>query len=206
LSAFNKKTDKSCLMTAIGYARVSTEDQDTALQLDALRKAGCEKLFEDKASGVKTDRPGLTEAIRYAREGDTLTVWKLDRLGRSMKHLIDIITELEAKGVGFRSITENIDTTTPGGRLVFHLFGALAQFERDLIRERTRAGLQAAEERGRRGGRQAVVTPEKLAKARQHIAAGLNVREAAARVKIGKTALYQALKAQKSTASTLKPT
>lgn len=99
-------------MTAIGYARVSTGDQDTALQVDALRKAGCEKLFEDKASGVKTDRPGLTDAIRYARDGDTLTVWKLDRLGRSMKHLIEIVTELEAKGVGFRSLTENIDTTT----------------------------------------------------------------------------------------------
>jgi DNA invertase Pin-like site-specific DNA recombinase len=197
-----KRTNR--LMTTIGYARVSTGDQHTALQLDALRKAGCEKLFEDKASGVKTDRPGLAEAVRYARDGDTLTVWKLDRLGRSMKHLIEIVTELESKGVGFRSITENIDTTTPGGRLVFHLFGALAQFERDLIRERTRAGLQAAEERGRRGGRQAVVTPEKLAKARQHLAAGLNVREAAARVKIGKTALYQALKAEKSAAPTVK--
>ncbi|KAA3518263.1 recombinase family protein [Agrobacterium vitis] len=193
-------------MTAIGYARVSTGDQDTALQLDALRKAGCERLFEDKASGTKTDRLGLAEAIRYVRDGDTLTVWKLDRLGRLMKHLIEIITELEAKGVGFRSITENIDTTTSGGRLVFHLFGALAQFERDLIRERTRAGLQAAEERGRRGGRQVVVTPDKLAKARQHLAAGLNVREAAARVKIGKTALYEALKAEKATTSTVKPT
>ncbi|WP_425294148.1 recombinase family protein [Mesorhizobium delmotii] len=117
------------------------------MQLDALRKAGCEMLFEDNASGVKTDRPGLAEAIRYVRDGDTLTIWKLGRLGRSMKHLIDIITELEAKGVGFRSITENIDTATSGGRLVFHLFGALAQFERDLIREITRAGLQAAEER-----------------------------------------------------------
>lgn len=196
LSALNEKTDKSPLMTDIGYARVSTGDQDTALQLDALKKAGCEKLFEDKASGMKTDRPGLADAIRYARDGDTLTVWKLDRLGRSMKHLIEIITELEVKGVGFRSITENIDTTTSGGRLVFHLFGALAQFERDLIRERTKAGLQAAEQRGRRGGRQAVVTPEKLTKARQHLAAGLNVREAAARVKIGKTALYNALKSE----------
>ncbi|WP_168598908.1 recombinase family protein [Rhizobium sp. SG570] len=191
-------------MTAIGYARVSTGDEDTALQLDALRTAGCERLFEDKASGVRTDRPGLTEAIRYARDGDTLTVWKLDRLGRSMKHLIEIVTELEAKGVGFRSITENIDTTTSGGRPVFHLFGAMAQFERDLIRERTRAGLQAAEERGRRGGRQAVATPEKLAKARQHLASGLNVRETAARVKIGKTALYHALKAEKSGVSKVK--
>lgn len=119
-----------------------------------------------------------------------------------MKHLIEVITELDAKGVGFRSLTENIDTTTPGSRLVFHLFGAPAQFERDLIRERTRAGLLAAEGRGRRGGRQAVVTPDKLAKARQHMAAGLNVREAAARVKVGKTALYAALKAEKSGANT----
>lgn len=188
-------------MTSIGYTRVSTGDQDNALQLDALRKAGCEKFFEDRASGVKTDRPGLAEAIRYARDGDTLTVWKLDRLGRSMKHLIEIITELEARNVGFRSLTENIDTTTSGGRLVFHLFGALAQFERDLIRERTRAGLQAARDRDRRGGRQPVVTPEKLAKAQQHIAAGLNVREAAARVKIGKSALYAALKAEKADVS-----
>lgn len=193
---FNGKSDKSHLMTDIGYARVSTGDQGTALQLDTLKKAGCEKLFEDKASGVETGRPGLTKAIRYAREGDTLTVWKLDRLGRSMKHLIESITELEAKGIGFRSIAENIDTTTSGGRLVFHLFGALAQFERDLIRERTKAGLQAAEQRGRRGGRQAVVTPEKLTKVRQHLAAGLNVSEAAARVKIGMTALYNALKSE----------
>jgi len=205
LSDFNEKADKSYLVTSIGYARVSTGDQDTALQLDALRKAGCEKLLEDKASGVKTDRPGLTEAARYARDGDTLTVWKLDRLGRSMKHLLEIVTELESKGVGFRSITENTDTTTSGGRLIFHLFEALAQFERDLIRERTHAGLQAAEERDRRGGRQAVVAPEKLVKARQHLASGLNVREAAARVKIGKTALYEALKAEKSAASTVKP-
>jgi DNA invertase Pin-like site-specific DNA recombinase len=144
--------------------------------------------------------------MRYLRDGDTLVVWKLDRLGRSMSHLIDVIADLDASGIGFRSITENIDTTTSGGRLVFHLFSALAQFERDLIRERTRAGLRAAEERGRRGGRQAVVTPEKLAKARQHLAAGLNVREAAARVKVGKTALYEALKAEKAVTSSVRLT
>ncbi|MGO6944712.1 recombinase family protein [Rhizobium johnstonii] len=181
-------------MATIGYARVSTGEQETALQRDALNAAGCAKIFEDHASGVKVDRPGLAEAVAYARDGDTLTVWKLDRLGRSMKHLIEIVTELEGKGVGFRSLTENIDTTTPGGRLVFHLFGALAQFERDLIRERTRAGLKAADDRGRRGGRQPVVSVEKLAKARHFIANGLNVREAAIRLKIGKTALYEALK------------
>lgn len=193
-------------MSLIGYARVSTGDQDTALQIDALQRAGCKRTFEDRASGSKTDRPGLAEAMRYLRDGDTLVVWKLDRLGRSMSHLIDVIADLDASGIGFRSITENIDTTTSGGRLVFHLFSALAQFERDLIRERTRAGLRAAEERGRRGGRQAVVTPEKLAKARQHLAAGLNVREAAARVKVGKTALYEALKAEKAVTSSVRLT
>ena len=177
--------------------RVSTSDQDTALQKDALIKAGCEKLFEDHASGVKTDRPGLAEALSFLRENDTLIVWKLDRLGRSMKHLIEIITNLETRGIGFHSLTENIDTTTSGGRLVFHIFGGLAQFERDLIKERTKAGLQAARDRGRIGGRKLVVTEDKLMKARQHIASGLNVREAAARIKVGKTALYEALKVNK---------
>lgn len=188
---------KGVKMAAIGYARVSTSEQETALQLDALNSAGCAKIFEDHASGVKADRSGLAEAVAYARDGDTLTVWRLDRLGRSMKHLIEVVTELEGKGVGFRSLTENIDTTTPGGRLVFHLFGALAQFERDLIRERTRAGLKAAADRGRRGGRQPVVSQDKLNKARQLIRTGLNVREAATRLKIGKTALYEALKTTK---------
>lgn len=178
----------------IGYARVSTEDQEVFLQTDALEKAGCTKLFQDCASGARSDRPGLVEALQFVREGDTLVVWKLDRLGRSMPHLIEIIAQLEKRGVGFRSLTENIDTTTPGGRLVFHLFGALAQFERDLIRERTIAGLKAARDRGRVGGRRSVITDEKLVRARQLIASGLNVREAAARIKVGKTTLYKALK------------
>ena len=131
-------------MAAIGYARVSTADQDPALQLDALAAAGCTKVFEDRASGARADRPGLRAALDYAREGDVLVAWKLDRLGRSLPHLIDTVAALEGRGVGFRSLTEAIDTTTPGGRLVFHLFAALGQFERDLIRERTRAGLVAA--------------------------------------------------------------
>jgi len=135
-------------MAAIGYARVSTTDQDLALQLDALAKAGCARIFEDKASGAKADRPGLAAALGFVREGDTLTVWKLDRLGRSLPHLIETVNALEARGVSFCSVTESIDTTTPGGRLVFHIFGALGQFERDLIRERTRAGLDAAAARG----------------------------------------------------------
>ena len=180
-------------MALIGYARVSTVEQDTALQVDALRKAGCERIFEDTASGAKTDRPGLADALAYLRDGDVLAVWRLDRLGRSLPHLIETIGALEARGVGFRSLTEAIDTTTPGGRLIFHVVGALGQFERDLIRERTRAGLTAAAARGRKGGRKPVVTAEKLQRAREHIANGLNVREVATRLKVSKTALYAAL-------------
>ena len=180
-------------MALIGYARVSTAEQDTALQVDALRKAGCERVFEDTASGAKADRPGLADALAYLRDGDVLAVWRLDRLGRSLPHLIETIAALEARGVGFRSLTEAIDTTTPGGRLIFHVFGALGQFERDLIRERTKAGLTAAAARGRKGGRKPVVTADKLQRARQHMADGLNVREAAARLKVSKTALYAAL-------------
>ena len=180
-------------MALIGYARVSTADQNLRLQHDALAAVGCETVFEDRASGSKAERPGLADALAYGRRGDALVVWKLDRLGRSMAHLIETVRGLDAKGVGFRSLTEGVDTTTPGGTLVFHLFGALAQFERDLIRERTNAGLKAAEARGRKGGRKPVVTPDKLARAHVHLAGGLTVREAAARVKVGKTALYKAL-------------
>lgn len=181
-------------MALIGYARVSTADQNPALQLDALTAAGCERLFEDRVSGATTERPSLTEAVTYARKGDVFVVWKLDRLGRSLAHLIETVRVLDGKGVGFRSLTEGMDTTTPGGTLLFHMFGALAQFERDLISERTRAGLCAAEARGRKGGRKPKVTPDKLERARAHLAAGLNVREAAGRVKVGKTALYNALR------------
>jgi DNA invertase Pin-like site-specific DNA recombinase len=185
-------------MALIGYARVSTAEQDTALQTDALRKAGCDKIFEDTVSGAKADRPGLAAALAYVREGDALVVWRLDRLGRSLPHLIETVGALEARGVGFRSLTEAIDTTTSGGRLIFHVFGALGQFERDLIRERTKAGLTAAAARGRKGGRKPVVTADKLQRAREHIANGLNVREAAARLKVGKTVLYAALQAASS--------
>src|SRR5574343_840870 len=180
-------------MALIGYARVSTAEQDTALQTDALRNAGCERVFEDTASGAKADRPGLADALAYLRDGDVLVVWRLDRLGRSLPHLIETVGKLEARGVGFRSLTENIDTTTPGGRLIFHVFGALGQFERDLIRERTKAGLTAAAARGRKGGRKPVVTADKLQRAQEHIANGRNVREAATRRKVSKTALYAAL-------------
>lgn len=182
-------------MTLVGYARVSTLEQTSALQRDALAAAGCAMVFEDQASGARADRPGLREAILYLRPGDVLVVWKLDRLGRSLVHLIETVGAIEARGAGLRSLTEAIDTTTPGGRLIFHLFGALGQFERDLIRERTRAGLAAAAARGRRGGRIPVVTPDKLARARLLLAKGLTVREAAARLRVGKTALYAALAA-----------
>lgn len=181
-------------MSLIGYARVSTDEQTTALQTDALYKVGCKRVFEDVVSGAKADRYGLSSALDYVRDGDTLVVWRLDRLGRSLAHLIEVINELESRGVGFRSITESIDTTTSGGRLIFHVFGALSQFERDLIRERTMAGLVAAASRGRKGGRKPVVTKEKLKRAKEYIAYGLTVREAAARVKVSKTSLYEALR------------
>ncbi len=150
----------------IGYARVSTHEQTLNLQQDALEKIGCNKIFTDTASGAKTERKGLLEAIVYVREGDTLVVWRLDRLGRSLKHLIETITELNNRNIGFKSIQENIDTTTSGGKLIFHIFGALAEFERDIIKERTNAGLQAARARGRLGGRpkaKTLDTPKKKA-------------------------------------------
>ena len=146
----------------IGYARVSTDDQDLALQEDALKQAGCAKIFQDKVSGAKVQRPGLTEALEYLRQGDTLVVWRLDRLGRSLKHLIDTVAWLEERDIGLISLQESIDTTTSGGRLVFHLFGALSEFERNLIRERTQAGLKAARARGRKGGRPKALDPRKL--------------------------------------------
>src|SRR5919199_1111952 len=135
----------------IGYARVSTDDQTLDLQRDALTKAGCDRILTDTMSGATADRPGLTQSLAYARPGDTLVVWRLDRLGRSLRHLIETVTGLEQRGIGFKSLTEAIDTTSPGGKLVFHLFGALAEFERDLLRARTQAGLTAARARGRRG-------------------------------------------------------
>ncbi len=147
----------------VGYARISTQDQDLSLQIDALKQAGCEKIFRDQASGAKAARPGLQEALDYLRLGDTLVVWRLDRLGRSLKHLIETVMLLEERGISFRSLRESIDTTTSSGRLVFHLFGALAEFERDLIRERTQAGLQAARARGRKGGRPKSLSEHKTA-------------------------------------------
>src|SRR5512147_597922 len=148
-------------MMFVGYARVSTQDQTLDLQKDALEKIGCTRIFTDTASGAKAERVGLEEALGYVREGDILVVWRLDRLGRSLKHLIETITKLANRGIGFKSITEAIDTTTSGGKLIFHIFGALAEFERDIIQERTQAGLNAARARGRNGGRPKALTPKK---------------------------------------------
>lgn len=145
----------------IGYARVSTLEQNLDMQRDALRVAGCGKIIEDTASGVRMQRNGLEQVRELLRAGDVLVVWRLDRLGRSLKQLIELMAELEEQGIGFQSITESIDTTTPGGKLVFHIFGALAEFERNLIRERTRAGLEAARARGRKGGRPKALSEKK---------------------------------------------
>src|SRR5215217_2006399 len=149
----------------IGYARVSTTEQNLDLQTDALNRAGCEKLFTDKAGGACAERPGLDQALAHLRKGDTLVVWKLDRLGRSIRHLIETVGQIEEEKIGFRSLQESIDTTTSGGKLVFHVFAALAEFERDLIRERTRAGLDAARARGKRGGRRPKLDDKKRAQA-----------------------------------------
>ena len=150
----------------VGYARVSTQDQNPDLQLDALRQAGCERIYTEKASGAQRDRPQLAAALAYMRDGDTLVVWKLDRLARSLKQLIETVGGLEQQGIGFRSLTEAIDTTSPSGKLVFHIFGGLAEFERSLIQERTRAGLESARARGRLGGRPPALTAEDLQQAR----------------------------------------
>ncbi|MDX9708505.1 MAG: recombinase family protein [Trichloromonas sp.] len=149
----------------IGYARVSTQDQDPQLQLDALAQAGCEDIFSEKQSGASKERPVLNQCLRHLRKGDTLVVWRLDRLGRSLKDLVEIIATLEGREVGFHSIKENIDTTNAGGRLVFHIFGALAEFEHALIRERTKAGLDAARARGRVGGRKPSLSKADIKKA-----------------------------------------
>lgn len=190
----DSKTLDIGITTLIGYARVSTSDQSVTMQVDALEKAGCVRVFTDVASGAKASRPGLDEALSYLREGDTLVVWKIDRLGRSLSHLVQTVDALRDRGVSFRSLNDaGIDTTTRNGKLLFNLFGTLAEFERDLIRERTKAGIESAAARGRHGGRRPVITPAKLAKAQQLMSKGLTVREAAAAIKVGKTALYGAL-------------
>ena len=179
----------------IGYARVSTQDQTLALQQDALTKVGCEKIYIDTASGAKAERKGLEEALSYVREGDILVVWKLDRLGRSLPHLIETIKTLEKRKIGFKSLTENIDTTTSGGKLVFHIFGALAEFERDIIRERTQAGLLAARSRGRKGGRPKSLTGKKIAMAKALYAdKNHSIRDICKTLNISRATFYRYIK------------
>jgi DNA invertase Pin-like site-specific DNA recombinase len=183
----------------IGYARVSTLDQNLASQQDALKEAGCEKIFIEQMSGAVADRPALRDALEYARSGDTIIVWKLDRLARSMKQLIETIEGLRVRGIGFRSLTEALDTTTPQGVLVFHLFSALAEFERALIRERTRAGLRAAKRMGRTGGRPAKLLEDDLDVARTLLAnPDITVAEVADRLGVSPATLYRYLPAART--------
>jgi DNA invertase Pin-like site-specific DNA recombinase len=179
----------------IGYARVSTADQNLSLQMDELARAGCEKIFTDKASGAKSDRAGLAEALAYAREGDSLVVWKLDRLGRSMKGLVDLAATLEGRKVDLRSLTDGIDTKGAAGRFFFNVMAALAVMERELILERTNAGLAAARRAGRVGGRKPSMTPAKLEAARQLLGAGKAPKEVAGIVGVSVPTLYRHLPA-----------
>ena len=183
----------------IGYARVSTQDQSPDLQLEALRAADCKRIFEEKASGAQRDRPQLTAAIEYVRSGDTLIVWRLDRLARSLKQLIETVEALEEKGIGFRSLTEHIDTTTSGGRLIFHIFGALAEFERSIIRDRTVAGLDAARARGRVGGRPRSLSEDDIAAARAMLAdPSITTKEVAKRLGVSVSTLYKHIPAARA--------
>jgi len=184
----------------IGYVRVSKHEQPVRLKIDTLKEAGCEKWFIDKVTGTKAERKGLNEALAYARPGDTFIVWKLDRAGRSLKHLIELLNSLDQHQIGFRSLTEQIDTTTPGGKLIFHLMGALAEFERDLIRERTNAGLAAARARGRVGGRpRKLKTSGKVLLARQMFAdQSHSIPEICAALGISRATLYRYVKKPES--------
>lgn len=180
----------------IGYARISTDDQSFALQVDALQAAGCERVFQDRGSGAKSDRAGLKEAVAACTSGDVLTVWKLDRLGRSLPDLVELVEALKARGVGLKVLTgagASIDTTRAEGRLIFGIFAALAEFERELIRERTKAGMQAAKRRGRHVGRPRKLTPHQLAHARALIEGGTEKAEVAALLGVGKATLRRAL-------------
>jgi DNA invertase Pin-like site-specific DNA recombinase len=175
----------------IGYARVSTQDQNLDLQADALIKAGCQKVFDDKISGSRAQRPGLTKALEVLREGDTLVVWKLDRLGRSVKNLVDLVGELHKQGIQFKSLTDAIDTGTPSGRFFFHVMASLAEMERELTVERTRAGLEIARQSGRLGGRKRQMTDSKIESAKQLLANGVPPREVATNLGVSVPTLYR---------------
>jgi DNA invertase Pin-like site-specific DNA recombinase len=179
----------------VGYARVSTDDQHLELQLGALKRAGCKRVFTDTASGAHADRPGLREALSHLREGDTLVVWRLDRLGRTVKGLVDLVNELEAQRTHFKSLTDSIDTTTPAGRFFFHVMASLAQMERELLVERTRAGLAAAKRQGRVGGRKRRMTESKVLAAKKLLASGTPPREVAHSLGVSVPTLYRWLPA-----------
>lgn len=189
----------------IGYARVSTQDQNLELQKDALEKSGCVKIFTDIASGVKTKRNGLEEALAYLREEDILVVWKLDRLGRSLKHLIEVVNALSERNIGFQSLQEDIDTTTSGGKLIFHIFASLAEFERDIIRERTNAGLKAARARGRVGGRPKVMDSKKISMAKTlHNDTNNSINDICKTLNVSRATLYRYLKESNESEMNLK--
>jgi len=178
----------------VGYARVSTSDQDSTLQLDALKKAGCEQVFDETASGAKSDRPELIEALKYCRQGDVLVVWKLDRLARSLKQLIATVEDLENRGIQFQSVTEGLDTVSAGGKLLFHIMGALAEFERGLIQERTTAGLKSARARGRVGGRPKALNESDIATAKALLAdESFSMADVAKRLNVSPATLYRNL-------------
>ena len=179
----------------IGYARVSTPEQDLTPQLAALSEVGCEKVFSDKASGAKANRAGLTDALSHARSGDILVVWKLDRLGRTMKGLVDLAANLADRKIGLRSITDGIDTAGTAGKLVFHIMAAMAEMERDLVRERTTAALIVAKREGRIGGRKTVMTPKRIEAGRKLLASGITAREIAPTIGVSVATLYRHLPA-----------
>jgi len=179
----------------IGYARVSTADQQANLQVDALREVGCESIYEEVVSGIAKARPRLEECLRHLRQGDTLIVWRLDRLGRSLKDLVAIVSDLDRQKIGFKSLTESIDTTTAGGKLIFHIFGSLAEFERSLLSERTKAGLKAARARGRMGGRRPKMSKPDVKKAAAMLAdPSITKTEVARHFAVTRTTLDAALK------------
>ena len=179
----------------LGYCRVSTAEQNLDLQLDALSGAGCESIFQDVASGSLDSRKGLGEVLARASKGDTVVVWRLDRLGRNLKHLIEVVNELNKRGVAFKSLQESLDTTSPGGRLIFHIFGSLCEFERDVLRQRTMAGLAAARSRGRVGGRPFAMDAGKVAMARTLLdSKGLSISRVCEAVGVSKPTLYRSLR------------
>ena len=179
----------------IGYARVSTQDQNLTLQREALINAGCEKVFEDKVSGTRADRPGLSKTLEMLSEGDTLVVWKLDRLGRSVKQLVDMVSELNKQGIQFKSLTDSIDTGTTSGRFFFHVMASLAEMERELTIERTRAGLEVAKKLGRKGGRKPKMTDSKIESAKELLSSGVPPKEVAKNLGVSVSTLYRWLPA-----------